>query len=156
MAQEHRVENTELSTGDRDTHLRTGRHITCGFTQGSACILKRKVVGNASGDPVGGAVVKTRWRQPVRFLVMKPKSTKSLGKGFQNTRCTCLGSGTTWESLFILILHGHWATSYDTGDSLELIINRTPWPGSVGQAKGLVPSQDSWQNRDVILAVLEP
>jgi hypothetical protein len=52
-------------------------------------------------------------------------------------QCTCLGSGTTQESLFILILHGHRATLYDTGDSLELIINRTPWPASAGQAKGL-------------------
>lgn len=29
------------------------------------------------------------------------------------------------ESVFILILRGHQVTLYDTGDSLELIVNRT-------------------------------
>lgn len=46
---------------------------TCGFSPGLSCILKRKVVGNASGDPVGGAVVKTRWKHPTRLLVSEAR-----------------------------------------------------------------------------------
>lgn len=34
---------------------------------------------------------------------------------------------------FILILLGHQVTLSDMGESLEQIINRTPWPGSESQ-----------------------
>lgn len=66
------MKHTELYGGQEHTLEDRQPHTTCGFAPGPTHILKGRVVGNASGDPVGGAVVKTRWRHPVRFLAMKP------------------------------------------------------------------------------------
>lgn len=74
------MEHIELYEGQG--HLRIDSRAACGFTPGLTRILKGKGVGNASGDPVGGAVVKTRWRHPVRLLVMKPSpQSREAGKG---------------------------------------------------------------------------
>lgn len=56
------------------------------------------------------------------------------------------------ESVFIVILHGRQGTLDDIGDFLELIINRTPWPGSAEPSQSTLSrawsplscSRDSW------------
>lgn len=82
--------------------------------------LQGHLVGNASGDPVGGAVVKTRRSHPVRFLVKKrsPQSLKQLGRGFLDTQSDWLCGILVWPSPAVLVFQ--WTPKTLASRELEL------------------------------------